>query len=131
MSGALVAGLDAGLTYNTFPLMDGDFIPDGYFQMQPFYLNVFENIAAVQFNHRLLAEITLIAVIAFWWRSRRTGLPGGAKWVVNCLAVVAVLQVGLGISTLLLVVPVGLAAIHQAVAVILVGLAVWSLRATR
>ncbi len=131
MSGALVAGLDAGLTYNTFPLMDGDFVPEGYFQLQPFYLNFFENIAAVQFDHRLLAEITFIAVITFWWTSRKSGLPSAVKRVINGLAAVAVLQVGLGISTLLLVVPIGLAALHQAVAVILIGFAVWNVRVTQ
>ncbi len=131
ISGALVAGLDAGLTYNTFPLMDGDFVPDGYFQMRPVYLNFFENIAAVQFDHRLLAEITFIAVITFWWTSRKSGLPSAVKRVINGLAAVAVLQVGLGISTLLLVVPIGLAALHQAVAVILIGFAVWNVRVTQ
>jgi len=131
ISGALVAGIDAGLTYNTFPLMDGDFVPDGYFQMRPGYLNFFENIATVQFDHRLLAEITFVVVMAYCWRSQKSGLASAAKNVINGLAAVAVLQFGLGISTLLLVVPIGLAAVHQAFAVVLIGFAVWNLRVTQ
>jgi len=127
-SGALVAGLDAGLTYNTFPLMDGDLIPDGMFTMQPGYINLFENITTVQFDHRLLATATFVAVVAFWICIRRTGVQGTLLRAVNLMAFMVCLQVALGISTLLLVVPVPLAAAHQAGAVVLLGLSVWTLR---
>ena len=76
VAGGFVAGLKAGLTYNTFPLMDGSFVPAGYAQLQPFVLNWFENVAAVQFDHRLLAETTAAASRCCGWpasRARRAG----------------------------------------------------------
>ena len=127
-SGALVAGLDAGLTYNTFPLMDGDFIPEGMFEMTPAYINFFENITTVQFDHRILAETTLIGVIVLWLYGRNLGAGGALRTALNWLALLVLAQVALGISTLLLVVPVPLAAAHQAGAVIVLGAAVWVLR---
>ncbi len=75
LAGGFVAGLHAGLTYNTFPLMDGSFVPAGYAQLRPFLRNWFENIAAVQFDHRLLATATFAAVLLFWlaqWRASAT-----------------------------------------------------------
>ena len=80
VSGAFVAGLNAGLTYNTFPLMDGRIVPQGYALIEPFWLNWFENVTAVQFNHRLLA-VTTVAVARPWGsgpcvrKSRRPGAP--------------------------------------------------------
>ncbi len=124
LSGAFVAGLDAGFVYNTFPLMDGGLMPDGFFAMQPFYLNFFEHVPSVQFNHRWLAMIVLAVVVAFWFKARR--LTGRQRRAVNVLAGLAALQVGLGISTLVLGVPVPLAAAHQAVAVLLFGAALWT-----
>ena len=110
MSGGLVAGLDAGFAYNTFPLMDGGWLPELMWVYEPKYLNFLENIPTVQFTHRLLAMITLLAVLSLWWRRRRAA-------ALDLLAGLAVAQVALGIATLLLVVPVALAAVHQAVAV--------------
>lgn len=127
-SGALVAGLDAGLSYNTFPLMDGDFVPDGLFDMTPWAINFFENLTTVQFDHRILAETTVLAVLAFWVVGRRRGLSGTVAGAVNWLAAIVVAQALLGIATLVLVVPVPLAAAHQGGAVILLGVAVWVLR---
>ncbi len=127
-SGALVAGLDAGLVYNTFPLMDGVLIPDGMFEMSPTYINLFENIMTVQFDHRVLAQTTFLAVVALWLYGRRLGAAGGLARALNGLALVIVLQVTLGILTLLLVVPITLAIAHQAGAVVLLGVAVWVLR---
>ncbi len=129
-SGALVAGLDAGLTYNTFPLMDGDWIPDGMFAMSPAYINLFENITTVQFDHRILATTTFASVLAFWVIGRRRGARGGLRRALDALAVMVCLQVALGIATLLLVVPVVLATAHQAGAALLLGLAVWAYRET-
>ncbi|MBT6094660.1 MAG: heme A synthase [Rhodospirillaceae bacterium] len=127
-SGALVAGLDAGLTYNTFPLMDGDLVPDGMLEMTPAYINLFENVTTVQFDHRVLAEVTFLVVILLWFRGRRLAVQGGLSLALNWLMGLMVMQVTLGISTLLLVVPVPLAAMHQAGAVLLLGAAVWTLR---
>lgn len=125
LSGAFVAGLDAGFVYNTFPLMDGAWVPDGLFELAPGYRNFFENITTVQFDHRILAITAFAAVMVFWWRTRRAGLGLGPRRALNVLAAVAAVQVALGISTLLLVVPVPLAALHQAGAVALFLAAVW------
>jgi cytochrome c oxidase assembly protein subunit 15 len=124
IAGGFVAGLNAGLTYNSFPLMDGRFVPAGYGQLAPFTRNWFENVAAVQFDHRLLAETTVIAVVVLWLIGRRAALPRGSRLALHALLATALLQVSLGISTLLLVVPVPLAAAHQAGAVLLLTAAI-------
>lgn len=124
VAGGFVAGLNAGLTYNTFPLMDGRFIPAGYAQLEPFFRNWFENAAAVQFDHRLLAETTVASVIMLWLTARRAALPRAARLALHALLAIALLQVSLGISTLLLVVPIPLAAAHQAGAVLLLTAAI-------
>lgn len=126
LSGGLVAGLDAGFAFNTFPDMDGAFIPDGFLGATPAYMSMFEDIPTVQFTHRLLAEATLALTLLFWWRARRAGLPAPARGPVNGLAVAALVQVGLGISTLILVVPVPLASLHQGGAVVLFSLSLWA-----
>jgi cytochrome c oxidase assembly protein subunit 15 len=123
VAGGFVAGLKAGLTYNTFPLMDGSFVPAGYMQLHPFYLNWFENIPAVQFDHRLLAETTAAAVLLLWLAGQRAALPRPARLALHALLAAAALQFALGIATLLLVVPVPLAAAHQAGAVLLLTVA--------
>jgi cytochrome c oxidase assembly protein subunit 15 len=119
LSGGFVAGLDAGLTYNTFPLMDGRLVPEGYTQLQPFWLNWFENVAAVQFDHRLLAVTTFCAAVGLWAWGMRLALAPAQRTALHLLLAAACLQVALGISTLLLVVPIPLAAAHQAGAVLL------------
>jgi heme a synthase len=123
VAGGFVAGLHAGLTYNTFPLMDGSFVPAGYAQLQPFVLNWFENVAAVQFDHRLLAETTAAAVLLLWLVGRRAALPRQARLALFALFAAAALQFALGVATLLLVVPLPLAAVHQAGAVLLLTVA--------
>ena len=124
VAGGFVAGLNAGLTYNTFPLMDGQFVPAGYAQLSPFIRNWFENVAAVQFDHRLLAETTVTSVVVLWLLGRQAPLPRPARVALNVLLAVALLQLSLGISTLLLVVPIPLAASHQAGAVLLLTAAI-------
>ncbi|MGA7264691.1 MAG: COX15/CtaA family protein [Stellaceae bacterium] len=119
LAGGFVAGTRAGLTYNTFPLMDGRLVPAGYAQLHPLWLNWFENIAAVQFDHRTLAVATVSAVFLLWAAGLRAALPKPARKALHALLAIAVLQVALGISTLLLVVPIPLAAAHQAGAVLL------------
>jgi cytochrome c oxidase assembly protein subunit 15 len=124
LAGGFVAGTRAGLTYNTFPLMDGRLVPAGYAQLHPLWLNWFENIAAVQFDHRALAVATASAVFLLWAAGLRASLPIPARNALHTLVVIAVLQVALGISTLLLAVPIPLAAAHQAGAVLLLTAAI-------
>lgn len=118
-SGGLVAGLHAGLAYNTFPLMDGRWIPEGYLELSPWYRNFYEHLPTVQWDHRLLASVTLIAVGLFWSAARRWPLSGATRFGIHLLAALAVMQYGLGVATLLLLVPIGLASAHQAGAVLL------------
>jgi len=123
-AGGFVAGLHAGLTYNTFPLMDGSFVPAGYTQLHPFFRNWFENVAAVQFDHRLLAETTAAAVLLLWAIGRRTALPRPARSALYWLLAAIMLQFALGVATLYLVVPIACAAAHQAGAVLLLTAAI-------
>jgi cytochrome c oxidase assembly protein subunit 15 len=123
MSGAFVAGLDAGLIYNTFPLMDGQLVPDGVYTPAPWYVAMFEDIMTVQFNHRMLAISAVILVIYTWWRSRAQKLGKYAHGLAGRLLAMALLQAGLGVYTLLMVVPLGAALAHQAGAFILFNIA--------
>lgn len=113
LSGGFVAGMRAGLAYNTFPLMNGQWVPDGLLTMTPVWRNLFENITTVQFNHRLLATLTFVATITLWLISLRWRLPAPLRAASHALLLLLVLQVTLGITTLLLHVPVNLAAAHQ------------------
>jgi cytochrome c oxidase assembly protein subunit 15 len=117
-SGALVAGLRAGRVFNTFPLMAGRVVPPGYAQLHPWWRNLFENHAAVQFDHRVLALTTFLAVVATWAALRRSSPQRLARRLDLALAA-AVLQVTLGISTLLLRVPIELGVAHQGGAALL------------
>jgi cytochrome c oxidase assembly protein subunit 15 len=119
MSGAFVAGLKAGLSYNTFPLMAGKLLPDGMWSVTPAYLNLFENVTTVQFNHRVLAMATFLGVIVLWLVARRMILSRNQRLWLHATAIAAVIQVALGISTLVMRVPVPLAALHQAGAMVL------------
>jgi len=101
-----VAGLRAGLIYNTFPLMGGTLVPAEYAQLHPFIRNWFENLAAIQFDHRLLAMTTFAVVLALWFAGLRAALPKPACVALHTLLAAVALQVALGISTLLLVVPI-------------------------
>jgi cytochrome c oxidase assembly protein subunit 15 len=123
-AGGFVAGLNAGLVYNTFPLMDGSFVPVGYAELQPFFRNWFENIPAVQFDHRLLAIATAASVVLLWLAGRRAVLPRPGQLALHALLAAAAIQFALGLSTLLLVVPIPLAAAHQAGAVLLLTAAI-------
>jgi cytochrome c oxidase assembly protein subunit 15 len=116
LAGGFTAGLHAGLTYNTFPLMDGHLVPDGYAMLHPWIRNMTENIAAVQFDHRLLATVTLILVSVLATLGWRSGLP---RPLLICLAAAVAGQYLLGVTTLLLVVPVPVATLHQLGAVLL------------
>jgi cytochrome c oxidase assembly protein subunit 15 len=116
VAGGFVAGLHAGLTYNTFPLMDGRLVPSGYAALHPLLRNLTENIPAVQFDHRVLASVTLIVVSVLAALGPRCGLP---RVLTLALAAAVGCQYLLGVMTLLYVVPVPLATLHQAGAVVL------------
>ena len=119
MSGGFVAGLKAGLIYNTFPTMHGQWIPDGLFSLSPFYLNFFENMVTVQFDHRVLAIGTGLALLVYWLVSKRYDYDPSTATSFNLVGLMVIVQVFLGISTLLLHVPVWLAASHQGGALLL------------
>lgn len=126
LSGGFVAGLDAGHIYNTFPMMGSSVAPAGYWQIEPAWRNWFENPAAVQFNHRLLAMVVLV-MSAWWWAAsrRRVGDAREARaW--NMIGLAVVVQVALGITTLVMRVPIPVAALHQLGAVALLTAALWA-----
>jgi cytochrome c oxidase assembly protein subunit 15 len=104
--------------------MDGRLVPTGYAQLEPFVRNWFENVAAVQFDHRLLAMTTVAAVILLWFAAWRRPLPPAARGALHVLLAIALVQLSLGIATLLFVVPIPLAAAHQAGAVLLLTAAI-------
>ncbi|WP_319531369.1 COX15/CtaA family protein [uncultured Cohaesibacter sp.] len=119
--GGLVAGTHAGLTYNTWPLMDGQIIPDGLFVFDAPWLAAFEDHLTIQFNHRLLAYVIALWTLLVWVRTWRD--PYAAQMTISAtvVGVLVTLQIILGITTLLLVVPLHMAMTHQALAVILLG----------
>ena len=119
VAGGFTAGLHAGLIYNSFPLMDGRLVPAGYADLSPPWRNLTENIAAVQFNHRLLASLSLITVITTVVAGLRARLTGAARAAILALAAAVAVQYALGIATLLTVVAVPLAVLHQGCAVVL------------
>jgi len=129
ISGAFVAGLDAGLVYNEWPLMGGRLVPTDLFGLSevgpkdgesiPMWKNFLENPSTVQFDHRMLAYTTLATVTALWVASRRVPLPPSARSTANLLLAAAWGQASLGIFTLLYLVPVPLASAHQTGALVL------------
>ncbi len=131
LSGALVAGLDAGMGYNTWPLIDGAFIPSGLGTATPWYLNLFENGLAVQFNHRMLGYAVVVTTLAqaIWLAFRRVTQP--LLGAASTLAVLSVLQATLGVWTLLLAVPIELGIAHQAGAILVFATALYHLCLTR
>lgn len=131
LAGGFVAGIRAGFTYNTFPLMDGKLLPAGYLDLSPWWRNLTANIAAVQFNHRLLATLALLMAAACAWAAPRRLPEGLARRAVLALAGAVALQYLLGVVTLLHVVPVSLGTAHQAVAVLVLTTALVALHALR
>ena len=131
VSGGFVAGLKAGKIYNTFPLMGDHWFPPGLMALEPFWRNFFDNMTTVQFDHRYLAITTFALVVVYWLKLRGADLPARARPAVNALLHTAVLQVALGITTLLLAVPVILGAAHQGVAMLLFTVALYLVHALR
>jgi cytochrome c oxidase assembly protein subunit 15 len=131
LSGGLVAGIRAGLAYNSFPLMNGRVIPPEIFSLEPWYLNFFSNMATVQFDHRLIAWLLAFLVPWFWLQVRRAAAPPRAKLAAHLLLVALAVQIALGIATLLLAVPVPLAAAHQAGALLVFSAALFAAHSLR
>jgi cytochrome c oxidase assembly protein subunit 15 len=124
LSGAFVAGIRAGFAYNTFPLMNGHLVPPEIFMLHPVWMNFFWNMATVQFDHRILAFVLGVVTLLLWWRLRTMpGLPSRIARGGNALLGMLALQIALGIATLLYVVPLPLAALHQAGALLTFALA--------
>ena len=118
-TGALVAGIHAGYAYNTYPLMDGHWVPPEILELHPAWKNFVYNMATVQFVHRVLAIVIALTAASLAWRVLRDGVSTvrdrGWAWALACAVA---LQLAAGISTLLLRVPIPLAALHQAGAVV-------------
>lgn len=124
ITGGFVAGTKAGYAFNTFPKMYDQWIPSGLWVLQPLWRNLFENIVTVQFIHRCVAFVLVILIVGFWYAIRRTqhsniGLSS------NILLLFLAVQIGLGIATLLYIVPVPLAVAHQGGALMLFSLALY------
>jgi len=123
--GAIVAGLRAGYIYNTWPLIDGAFIPDAaqLFLIAPAWRNVFENTLTAQFDHRMLAYAIFVCALLHAFDVTRTVKQGFVPVSASVLAIAVTLQAALGIATLLLVVPLSLALAHQAMAMLVLTIA--------
>ena len=119
LSGGFVAGTRAGFAYNTFPLMDGQLIPVGLLTLSPGWRNLFENVTTVQFDHRVLAMLLSAMVLLLWGVLSRSEQLSRVRTGGHLLLAALALQIALGISTMLLIVPVTLAAAHQAGAIVL------------
>lgn len=127
LAGGLVAGSNAGMVYNTWPLMEGGLAPPTLFGEG--WISTFEDHGTIQFNHRVLAYITIAAILFLFIRSRRHALAGTAKRAVTALFHMVIFQAALGIATLMFVVPLPLAVLHQLGAAITFCLSVWAVHA--
>jgi heme a synthase len=131
LAGGFVAGTRAGFTWNTFPLMDGRWIPDGLLALDPWWRNLTVNLLAVQFSHRVLATLTGLAAAGAAWAAWRRLPPGPARHAVFGLGGTVALQYALGVATLVHAVPVSLGTLHQATAVLVLTAALLALHALR
>ena len=118
ISGGFVAGLRAGLVYNTFPKMGDRWVPAELLNLSPWWRNPFENMVTAQFDHRVLAMCLAFAAAVLWWACSRADIKGPARVWAHASLVAVLVQIGLGVSTLLLFVPIPLAVLHQANALI-------------
>ncbi len=116
--GAIVAGSKSGLTYNTWPLMDGALVPppSALFAATPWFANFVENSTLIQFNHRLTAYLLLGVAVWHWLAMRRAGEP---SWKALHLLLAILVQAALGVATLVLMVPLWAALLHQLLAALL------------
>lgn len=120
-SGGFVAGTKAGYAFNTFPKMYDRWVPEGLWLLQPIWRNFFENIPTVQFVHRCVAVLLTILTLGFWFATRRNKVSH-VRLSCNVLLLLLAMQIGLGISTLVFVMPVPLAVAHQGGALLLFSL---------
>ena len=125
VSGGFMAGTKAGHIYNTFPKMGNTWFPDQLFVMVPVWKNIFENTVTIQFQHRYLALITFMLIVGFYIYMRQTNVRS-IKAATNILLVLAIVQVLLGIVTLVLGVPVLSAVLHQGTAILLLSGAIYT-----
>jgi cytochrome c oxidase assembly protein subunit 15 len=125
IAGAFVAGIDAGLAYNTFPLMEGRVVPQLALALEPWPYNFFENPALVQFNHRVLGIGLCGLVLWQWARATRATVAWRAHVAIDSLTAMTLLQAGLGVATLLTHVAMPLAILHQFGALVVFTLALW------
>lgn len=121
LSGGFVAGTKAGFIMNTFPTMNGEWVPAGVLALSPWWLNLFENAVTIQFVHRCIAVLVVLQVVVLAMQARKQSFRTGIQSVV----LLTLLQISLGISALLWVVPAALGAAHQAGAVALLSSTVW------
>ncbi|XP_065917887.1 heme A synthase COX15-like [Dysidea avara] len=131
LSGAFVAGLDAGLVYNSFPKMAGRWIPEDLLAFSPRITNFTENPTTVQFDHRLLGITTLSLIGTTWLMARSVAVSPRARLAASCLAAAGVTQVTLGITTLLYFVPIPVAASHQFGSLAVLSSALWLMHELR
>lgn len=124
LSGALVAGLDAGLVYNTFPMMGPHWLPPELGELAPWWLDIMDNPYTTQFNHRIGAFLVVFAVCWLWWSARA---DAGSKQALIFVVLAVILQFGLGVITLLLQVPVSVGVLHQGGALLLFATLVYCL----
>ena len=124
LSGALVAGLDGGLLYNTFPMMNQYWLPPELADLSPGWRNLFENSVTVQFDHRIGAYLCILLVVGLWFRARALALSAAARRALHLTLVALAAQIALGIATLVWLVPVPVAILHQGGALVLFAAAV-------
>lgn len=129
--GAFVAGLKAGLVYNTWPDMNGRIFPSDYWLPDHGWLSIFESHAAAQFNHRIVAYAVCAAVALLAWRALKGEAGGGARRSAFILALAVLLQTAIGIATLLWHVPLAMGLLHQGGAAVVLSIAVWHLYSVR
>lgn len=122
--GAFVAGTNAGLAYNNFPFMGDTFLPPEAFRINPWWKNFFENVSLIQFDHRVVATITLLIISYTWFSNLKKIHCKTIKILLNCLIIITSLQYGLGVLTLVFYVPIGLGVIHQLGSLILLSIIV-------
>ncbi|MFV8818048.1 COX15/CtaA family protein [Haliea sp. E17] len=131
LSGGLVAGTRAGFAFSTWPLMGSSFVPPGLYATDPAWLAAFEDITTIQFNHRIFAYTLFALLHGFAFQAWRKGVSPRALLGLGLMLAALWLQVCLGISTLLLHVPVWLAAAHQGGAVLLLSAVLFTAHALR
>jgi heme a synthase len=122
--GAFTAGLKAGWVYNSFPLMDGEFLPSAAWTLNPLWVNFFNNTALVQFCHRWLAILTSFVILSWCWRLSPTAAD---QRPIIALGAMVSAQVAIGITTLIYAVPILLGTLHQLGAILLLTLILWNM----